>query len=76
MTVKQIRPTAQPEVIAILEKALAKAEKGNLQDICLIGSVPGGEVYSNFSTENIPDLIGQLEFLKFTMLERMSENGR
>ncbi len=76
------KPTATEEVrasvIKVLQDALARAERGELESVVLIlGSPAGGWLPAMSTTSKFAELIGRLEIAKQEfVLDFMKENGR
>lgn len=63
MSVVELKREADPEIIARLKDVLAMAERGKINDICVVGTINSdGEVFSTVVFEDRFRLIGALHY--------------
>lgn len=69
--VSSLKPVlAQPdaEVISLLERALDLARDGHLRSVALVGLTADQSVYTAYSVQDIPLMIGQIEMVKIQLM--------
>lgn len=62
-----LRPQARPEVVSLLEDALARAKAGQLQDVVLVASIVDSAGPAYFRVADFLDrwrILGALEYAK------------
>ena len=73
-TLHHLKPaSAAPDqdVVAVLKMSLEMAERGELRSVCLVGTLTGHKVHTNYSSGDLLELIGQVGFLHHTLCAAM-----
>ncbi|MGB0855388.1 MAG: hypothetical protein ACPGSI_18975 [Pikeienuella sp.] len=72
---KNANENPDEDVVRELENALRLAKSGDLRSVALVGTLTGGENLTAYATDDAPEAIGLLEYLKFTLCMAMPHVG-
>jgi hypothetical protein len=61
------------DVVKKLEDLLRRAKQGRLREFACVGSLTGGEITVSYSTDDIPNMTGQLTYLIHALNMNMYE---